>query len=305
MSARCRDIRRRGSDRCPRACGWCEACQRGGRSRALPNVLWRCRARVCTAPSGRVQATSMCSGRGTRPRTLKKDRQPPYCSSVSADSLMTWGLSMTTGSAPGSGWDHDGGGAGDADLRGGHAHALTEHVLLADPVQRPEQPGDHGVRLVGLVRELEGDGPLVQDGVAVLNDSRCFHSVCRGTRFGTLLLVVGPVSEARCSPRAKEGTAPATGRPRAGYRVGGTVAPAPAAGEPGEGMPGCAQRVMLLDGFVMAGWSRVLPHCSPITEIRISEPFLLTPRNRCWRGGDTRLLLELRCWYRRSESVRL
>jgi hypothetical protein len=32
-----------------------------------------------------------------------------------------------------------------------------------------------------------------------------------------------------------------------------TVAQAPAAGQPGEGKPGCGQRVILLEGSVMAG----------------------------------------------------
>jgi hypothetical protein len=75
-------------------------------------------------------------------------------------------------------------------------------------------------------------------------------------------LAPGPEPRAgtcRCPPRQDEGT----GRALAGYREGGsvaraarahaTVAPALAAGQPGEGIPGCGQRVMLLEGSVMAG----------------------------------------------------
>ena len=64
-------------------------------------------------------------------------------------------------------------------------------------------------------------------------------------------------------PPRQEGSALGEGRPPGGYREGGTVAgtakvratvaPPPAAGQPGEGMPGCAQRVMLTGGSVM-GW---------------------------------------------------
>jgi len=63
-------------------------------------------------------------------------------------------------------------------------------------------------------------------------------------------------------PPRQEGTAPATGRPRGGCREGGTVArtakvraavaPAPPiGGQPGEGTPGCGQRVIPLEGSVM------------------------------------------------------
>jgi hypothetical protein len=36
-------------------------------------------------------------------------------------------------------------------------------------------------------------------------------------------------------------------------KVRATVAPAPAAGQPGEGTPGCGQRVILLEGSGMTG----------------------------------------------------
>ena len=63
-------------------------------------------------------------------------------------------------------------------------------------------------------------------------------------------------------PPRQEGTAPATGRPWGGCREGGTVArtakvraavaPAPPiGGQPGEGTPGCGQRVIPLEGSVM------------------------------------------------------
>jgi hypothetical protein len=42
-------------------------------------------------------------------------------------------------------------------------------------------------------------------------------------------------------------------------KVRATVADAPAARRRGEGTPGCGQRVMLIEGSGMAGWSRVAP----------------------------------------------
>jgi len=85
-------------------------------------------------------------------------------------------------------------------------------------------------------------------------------------------LAPGPRPQAggcRCPPR-QQGAAPHEGRPPGGYRVTGTVAstakvraataPAPAAWQPGQGMPGCGQRVMLLGGSVIVGWSRVPPY---------------------------------------------
>jgi hypothetical protein len=40
---------------------------------------------------------------GDHAADVEEDRQPSYCSSACADSLITWGLSMMTGSALGSG----------------------------------------------------------------------------------------------------------------------------------------------------------------------------------------------------------
>jgi hypothetical protein len=107
---------------------------------------------------------------------------------------------MMTGSAPGGGRDHDGGGAGDADLGGGDAHALAEDVLLAGPLQRAEQPGDHRLRLACLVREPEGDRLLVQDRVAFLDDAGCLHAVCRSAQVRMLPGVVGHAAEAPFEP---------------------------------------------------------------------------------------------------------
>lgn len=104
------------------------------------------------------------------------------------------------GLGAGVGRDDDGGGASYADLRGGHAHAPAEDVLLAGPLQRAEQLGDHGIRLVFLVGEPEGDGLLVQDRVTVLDDAGCLHPVCRGAQCRMLLAVVGPVAEAPLEP---------------------------------------------------------------------------------------------------------
>lgn len=91
------------------------------------------------------------------------------------------------------------------------------------------------------------------------------------------------------------------GLPQGGYREGGTVArtakvratvvDVPAAGRPGEGTPGCGQRVTLTEGPVMAG---LIPRAAALLihyRNRILRPFFHPPPgNRCWRGRSTRLL---------------
>jgi hypothetical protein len=110
------------------------------------------------------------------------------------------GVEHDEGVGAGVGRDHDRGGAADAGLRGGYAHALAEDVLLPGPLQGGEQPGDDRARLAFLVGEPERDGWLVQDRVAVLDDAGCLHPVCRSAQFGVLLGVVGPAAEPPFEP---------------------------------------------------------------------------------------------------------
>ena len=105
----------------------------------------------------------------------------------------------------------------------------------------------------------------------------------------------------RCPARPEEETAPAAGRPRAGYREGGTVARtakvratvvhAPDAGQAGEGTAGCAQRVMLSEGSVM-GWlvPPAADFSAPYRNRVLRTFFHSLPGSSCWRGRAARLL---------------
>ena len=101
-------------------------------------------------------------------------------------------------------------------------------------------------------------------------------------------------------PPHQEGPAPHEGRPPDGYREGGTVprtakvratvVHAPDAGQPGEGTPGCAQRVTLIEGSVM-GW--LVPPAAAFSahyRNRVLRAFFHSlPGNRCWQGRAARL----------------
>jgi len=106
----------------------------------------------------------MVSGRETLPRTSKNDQHPSYCSSVSADSLITWGQ----GDVFAVGCSNDGGGPADAELGGGDAHPLGEVVDGVGSADRGVQLGDDAAGVLGLTREVEGWGDFAEDRVAFL-----------------------------------------------------------------------------------------------------------------------------------------
>ncbi|MGW3042449.1 hypothetical protein ACWC9T_20980 [Kitasatospora sp. NPDC001159] len=109
------------------------------------------------------------------PRTSKKLRHPSYFSSVSSETAAIVGLSRMIGSAPAVGGEDEGGGAGDADLRGGEAHALGEGVDAADAIDDGEQFVDHRLGGGAFGRETEGFGGLVEDVDALLDDTEGLH----------------------------------------------------------------------------------------------------------------------------------
>jgi hypothetical protein len=105
----------------------------------------------------------------------------------------------------------------------------------------------------------------------------------------------------RCPPRSGDRTAPRQGWPPGGCREEGTVArsvkvcvtaaPAPATGQPGEGVPGCGQHVLLLEGSVMVWFvprAAALFTCYRNPVLRAL--FHSRPRNGRCRGRATRLL---------------
>ena len=70
----------------------------------------------------------------------------------------------------GVGWDDDGGGAGDADLRGGYPHSFAEDMVFADTLQRGEEPVGHLACIGGFGGEVEGRGLYQENRVTGLDD---------------------------------------------------------------------------------------------------------------------------------------
>jgi hypothetical protein len=119
----------------------------------------------------------MVSGRETLPRTSKNDQHPSYCSSVSADSLITWGLSRAMYSP--SGVRTTAAARRMPELGGGDAHPLGEVVDGVGSADRGVQLGDDAAGVLGLTREVEGWGDFAEDRVAFLDDADSGHFLAR------------------------------------------------------------------------------------------------------------------------------
>ncbi|WP_326693324.1 MULTISPECIES: hypothetical protein [unclassified Streptomyces] len=132
---------------------------------------------MMVAPSSAVVSTVILSGRGTRPRTSKKDGQPSYCSSISSQAAVMRGLRSTIGLAPGFGGPYGRGCAADADLWGRESHALAgEVVCLGDAVRRLGQLVEGVRRGVLLGGQVEGGGGLGEEAGVVLDDAEVPHA---------------------------------------------------------------------------------------------------------------------------------